>query len=90
MPFGLDKQTLTIAPRPGRAAPPLWIESVESALLGRAQTERSDDGLLLTMFGRSEVVYERITRILTSALGDGWAPLLEVTVGGAALVSADG
>ena len=74
-------------PRPGRAAPPLWIESVESALLGRAQTERSDDGLLLTMFGRSEVVYDRITRILTSALGDGWAPLLEVNVGGAALVS---
>ena len=78
MPFGLNKQTLTIAALDDSDLPPLWVEKVEAALLGRAQIERSDDGLELTMFGRPEVVAKRIETALTSALGDGWEPALEV------------
>jgi len=81
MPFGLHKQMLTIAPRPGGAAPPFWVDMVETALLGRAQFERTDDGLELTMFGRPEVVAQRIQNALTSALGEGWEPALEVQNG---------
>jgi hypothetical protein len=36
------------APR-RRTLPPLWIEQVETALLGRAQVERFDDELELTL-----------------------------------------
>jgi len=78
MPFGLDKQTLTITPREGTAAPPLWLDSVETALLGRAQIERAPDGLRVTMFGRREIVDERIARALSSALGDEAETLVEV------------
>jgi hypothetical protein len=78
MPFGLNKQTLTIAARDHAALPPLWMERVETALMGRAQMERSEDGLELTMFGRPEVVAKRIQVALTSALGDVWEPALEV------------
>jgi hypothetical protein len=78
MPFGLDRQTLRIAPRTGCSAPPLWIESVEAALLGRAQTERTGDGLRLTMFGRREVVDRRISAALASALGEEAGALIEV------------
>jgi hypothetical protein len=77
MPFGLHKQTLTIAPRNG-SAPAFWIDQVETALLGRAQVERVESGLELTMFGRTDVVAERVRRALTSALGEGWEPALEV------------
>jgi hypothetical protein len=51
---------------------------VETALLGRAQVERTSDGLELTMFGRPEIVAQRIQTALTSALGEGWEPALEV------------
>jgi len=78
MPFGLNKQTLTIAPRPGGAVPPFWVDMVETALLGRAQIERTEEGLELTLFGRPEVVEERVRAALTSALGEGWEPSLEV------------
>jgi hypothetical protein len=78
MPFGLHKQILTIAPRPGGSAPPFWVDMVETALLGRAQIERTDDGLELTLFGRTEVVEGRVHAALTSALGGGWEPALEV------------
>jgi pimeloyl-ACP methyl ester carboxylesterase len=81
MPFGLNKQTLTIVARDDSDLPPLWVEKVEAALLGRAQMERSDDGLELTMFGRPEVVAKRIASALTSALGDEWQPALEVRSG---------
>jgi|1185.fasta_scaffold13448_4 hypothetical protein len=77
MPFGLNKQTITIAPRAG-AAPAFWMDQVEMALLGRAQVERVETGLELTMFGRPDVVAERVRRALTSALGPGWEPALEV------------
>jgi hypothetical protein len=80
MPFGLNKQTLMIAPRPGRAAPPFWVDMVETALLGRAQTERTEQGLELTLFGRPDVVEGRVRAALTSALGDGWEPALAVRI----------
>jgi hypothetical protein len=86
MPFGLHKQTLTIAPRPGGAAAPFWVDMVETALLGRAQFERTDDGLELTMFGRPEVVAQRIHTALTSALGEGWEPALVVRDAASCLV----
>jgi hypothetical protein len=78
MPFGLHKQTLKIAARPGVAAPAFWIDQVETALLGRAQMERLEGGLELTLFGRPEVVTQRVCAALTSALGEGWEPSLEV------------
>ncbi|HXD58938.1 MAG TPA: hypothetical protein VN606_13515 [Thermoleophilaceae bacterium] len=84
MPFGLNKQTLTIAPRPGGAVPPFWVDMVETALLGRAQIERTEEGLELTLFGRPEVVAERVCAALTSALGEGWEPSLEVRAAGEA------
>jgi hypothetical protein len=77
MPFGLHKQTIVIAPREG-GAPAFWMDHVEIALLGRAQVERLEEGLELTMFGRPDVVAERVQRALTSALGPGWEPALEV------------
>jgi hypothetical protein len=78
MPFGLNKQVVTIAARAGGGAPPLWVESVETALLGRAQVERIRDGLELTMFGRPDVVAKRIHTALKSALGDAWEAALEI------------
>jgi hypothetical protein len=78
MPFGLHKQTLTIAPRAGGRVPPFWVDMVETALLGRAQIERTEDGLELTLFGRPEVVEGRACAALTSALGEGWEAGLEV------------
>jgi hypothetical protein len=78
MPFGLDKQILTITPRDERDVPTLWIAKVETALLGRAQIERGEHRLQLTMFGRPEVVAERVRRALSSALGDGCEALFEI------------
>ena len=74
MPFGLEKQTLTITARDERTAPPLWIAKLETALLGRAQIEHAEHRLQLVMFGRPEVVMERVRRALSSALGEGWEP----------------
>ena len=71
MPFGLNKQTLTIAPREDAGVSPGWVAHLETALLGRAQIERIDIGLEVTMFGKPEVVRKRLSRALRSALGEG-------------------
>jgi hypothetical protein len=78
VPFGLEKQTLTITPRDERSVPPLWLPKLETALLGRAQIEHAEHRLKLVMFGRPEVVLERLRRALNSALGEGWEPHFEI------------
>jgi hypothetical protein len=80
MPFGLDRQLLTIVPRDEQALPPLWAARIETALLGRAQIERGEHQLRITMYGTRDVVHHRLTRALASALGDGWEPLLYISV----------
>lgn len=78
MPFGLEKQLLTITPHDERDLPSLWIAKVETALLGRAQIEHAEHRLQLVMFGRPEIVLERVRRALSSALGEGWEPHFEI------------
>ena len=78
MPFGLEKQQLTITPREEDAVPALWIPKLEAALLGRAQIEHAEHRLQLVMFGRPEVVIERVRRALTSALGEDCVPWFDI------------